>query len=77
MEEPTTTYGQTLLERVSEEIKRSELGSRNDWLLLAPMSKKVYEVYKRDPKNWDIRLASNNDGLLTMVLTAKDQQAHF
>lgn len=71
MNEPTTSYGHALLETVSEEIRRSELGGSSDRLLFAPISKKVYEVYKRNPSAWDIRLASNNDGMVSMILTAK------
>ena len=77
MEEPTTPYGRALLEKVSEEIKRSELGSNSDQLLFAPISRKVFEVYKGDPKRWDLHLASTHDGMINIILTARDHEAHY
>lgn len=71
MKGPTTKYGQALLERVSEEIRRSELGGKSGFLLFIPISRAMYEAYKEEPKEWDIRLASNYDGIVSIALISK------
>lgn len=76
MKEPTTAYGKALLERVSEEIRNSELGGRSNYLLFAPISRGIFDVYKNDPETWDLRLASNHDGIVTMVMKNRKSQEH-
>ena len=71
---PTTAYGKALLERVGEEIRNSELGAKSNYLLFVPLSRGIYEVYNNDPSKWDIRLASNHDGIVTMKLIAKEEK---
>lgn len=71
MSGPTTAYGKALHERVGEEIKNSELGAKSSYLLFIPISRALYEVYRDNPGHWDIRLASNHDGIVSMILVAK------
>ena len=70
---PTTAYGKALLERVGEEIRNSELGAKSSYLLFIPLSRGVYDVYTANPDKWDLHLASNHDGIVTMKLVGKEE----
>lgn len=74
LEMPTSEEGRALLAQVAKEIKLSELGGESNRLAFIPICRKAYEIYKEDPQAVNLRLGSEENGIITLLLVKAKQE---